>query len=82
MALSAGSVYNNISTLYGDLLKGYDKRIAPRINQYPPVEVTFMFKLLNLIDFETATQKLSILGLFYFFWTDEPMAASGLQSFL
>ena len=71
MALLAGSVYNNISTLYGDLLTGYDKRIAPRINQYPPVEVTFMFKLLNLIDFETATQKLSILGLFYFFWTDE-----------
>ena len=68
-SLLNGTVYRTISNLYDDVLNGYDSRIIPRLNKLPPLQnitVYFQFKLLNIISFETATQKLSVLGIFNF----------------
>ena len=85
-SLLNGTVYSTISNLYTDVLKGYDRRILPRFNKLPPLQnitIYFQFRLLSILSFETATQKLSVLGLFYFYWKDEilnwnPLAYEGI----
>ena len=63
--------YTNVTHLYEDIFRGYDKRIKPRINQSESVTVSFMFEFFSIIEFETASQELSVLGMFYFMWNDE-----------
>ena len=85
-SLLNGTVYRTISNLYDDVLNGYDSRIIPRLNKLPPLQnitISYQFRLLNIISFETATQKLSVLGFFNFTWTDEilnwnPLAYGGI----
>ena len=63
--------YQNVIHLYDDILLGYDKRIRPVRNQSQAVIVNFTFLLSNVIQFDTATQKLSFSGTFFFMWKDE-----------
>ena len=73
-SLLNGTVYRTFSNLYDDVLNGYDSRIIQRLNKLPPLQnitVSLKFGQLNIIPFETATQKLSVLGIFNFTWTDE-----------
>ena len=68
---ATSAMYNNVTKLYDDLLTGYDKRVKPRIIQTDAVTVKFLFKFSGVTEFITASQKLSVLGLFYFQWIDE-----------
>ena len=63
--------YENVTNLYKDLLPSYDKRVRPVRNQSHAVTVTFAFSLSNIIYFDTAYQRLSVMGTFFFFWNDE-----------
>ena len=63
--------YQSVTQLYEDIFLGYDKRVRPVRNQSQVVTVNFAFLLSNVIQFDTATQKLSVLGTFFFVWKDE-----------
>ena len=63
--------YENVTDLYKNILSGYDKRVRPRVKQTDFVTVTFLFRILGITEFDTARQKLSILGFFYLQWRDE-----------
>ena len=64
-------LYKNVANFYKDILTGYDKRIKPRINQSDSVTVKFLFQFTGIIELDTASQKFSVLGMFYFKWKDE-----------
>ena len=70
-ATSSGPTYTEMSKLYAKLLNDYDTKIRPRKNLSEPVTVNGSFSLTGVLDFDTASQKLSILGYFIFIWTDE-----------
>ena len=63
--------YQNVTNLYGNVLMGYDKRVKPRKNQSEFVKVTFLFEMFGITEFDTASQKLSVLGFFFFQWKDD-----------
>ena len=63
--------YQNVTNLYENVLTGYDKRVKPRKNQSEFVKVTFSFEMLGITEFDTASQKFSVLGYFYFQWRDD-----------
>ena len=65
VSLDKGS-YQNKTDLYENILTGYDKRVKPRKDQSESVKVTFLFRILGITEFDTASQKLSILGIFLF----------------
>ena len=76
--------YHNVATLYGNILNGYDKRVKPRKDQSEVVTVTFFFRIFGITEFDTASQKLSMLGFFYFQWRDDmlswkPTAYGGIK---
>ena len=68
---SAGDVYDSMTSLYIHLLKKYDSRVKPRRNLSEPVTITGSFALQGILAFDTASQKLSILGYFIMKWSDE-----------
>ena len=65
--------YKNVIQLYESILLGYDKRVQPRKDQSDIInfKVTFFFQIIGITEFDTASQKLSILGFFDFEWIDE-----------
>ena len=69
--LSTGPAYNSMTNLYTELLKNYDTRVRPRKNLSEPVKITGSFLLSGVLDFDTASQKLTILGYFIMVWSDE-----------
>ena len=66
--------YRNVTRLYENILIGYDKRVKPRMKQADFVTVNFLFRILGITEFDTASQKLSILGFFYFQWRDDMLS--------
>ena len=72
--VSINASYSSVAKLYEDVLSGYDKRVRPRANQSEALNVIFLFEIISITEFDTASQKLSILGLFYFQWNDEILA--------
>ena len=63
--------YTVVTSLYKDLMDGYDKRVRPVRNQSQSLEVNFLFCLYNIVALNTASQKLSILATFFVGWKDE-----------
>ena len=63
--------YTIVTSLYKDLLHGYDKRVRPVRNQSQSLEVSFLFCLYNIVALNTASQKLSVLATFFVGWKDE-----------
>ena len=63
--------YTNVSNLYDGILLGYDRRVRPVRNQSKPVTVLLTFSISNIIHLDTASQRLSFLGTFFFLWNDE-----------
>ena len=63
--------YTVVTSLYKDLLHGYDKRVRPVRNQSQSLEVNFLFCLYNIVALNTASQKLSVLATFFVGWKDE-----------
>ena len=79
-----GASYQNVTRLYENILIGYDRRVKPRKKQTDFVTVNFLFRILGITEFDTASQKLSILGFFYFQWRDdmlswEPKSYGGIK---
>ena len=70
-ATSSGPTYTEMSKLYAKLLEGYDTKIRPRRNLSEAVTVNGSFSLTGVLEFDTASQKLSVLGYFIFIWTDD-----------
>ena len=68
---STVNVYNNIANLNKELLKNYDTRVIPRKNISQPIDVLAIFLLQGVLELDTVSQKLSILGYFTLLWKNE-----------
>ena len=69
--LSTGTGYKSMTSLYTKLLNDYDTRVRPRTNLSESVNVTGLFSLTGILEFDTASQKLTMLGYFIIMWSDE-----------
>ena len=70
-AMSSGHGYNTKTTLYENLLKNYNIRVKPRKNQSHIVNVSARFSLQGVLEFDTVSQRLMLLGFFKLSWKDE-----------
>ena len=68
---STVNVYNSIANLNKELLKNYDTRVIPRKNISQPIDVLAIFLLQGVLELDTVSQKLSILGYFTLVWKNE-----------
>jgi len=59
--------------MYHDLFSGYDTRVRPVTNQSTSVYVNTKFVPMALVEFDSATQKLSMLAYIRIHWVDEQM---------
>ena len=69
--MSTRHVYKTKKILYENLLKNYDIKIKPRINQSHIVNVSGRFALQGVLELDTASQRLVLLGYFVVLWKDE-----------
>ena len=63
--------YDSMKQLQTDLLTGYDTSIRPRRNLSEAVEVNMTFTIHVVLEFDIASQKLTLMGFFLFYWVDE-----------
>ena len=69
--ISTINVYNSIANLNKELLKNHDTRVIPRKNISQPIDVLAIFLLQGVLELDTVSQKLSILGYFTVSWKNE-----------
>ena len=68
---STVNVYNSIANLNKELLKNYDTRVIPRKNISQSIDVLAIFLLQGVLELDTVSQKLSILGYYTLLWKNE-----------
>ena len=62
---------NNSQTLHDDLLRGYNKKLLPRLIQNETVEIRISFTLALIQEFNDLTGEISFLGIFQMQWREE-----------
>ena len=65
------NVYNSIAKLNKELLKNYDTRVIPRKNISQSIDILAIFLLQGVLELDTVSQKLSILGYYTLLWKNE-----------
>ncbi|XP_005093755.1 neuronal acetylcholine receptor subunit alpha-7 [Aplysia californica] len=70
-SLILASNYNDTARLYADILKPFDNRIRPVINQSEPITVYFQMFLLNILNIDELTQQVDLNAWINFSWVDE-----------
>ena len=68
---STVNVYNSIANLNKELLKNYDTRVIPRKNISQSIDILAIFLLQGVLELDTVSQKLSILGYYTLLWKNE-----------
>lgn len=63
--------YNDTTMLMTDVLKNYDRRQRPVLNQSEPVVVYVTFMIIAIQDFDEVSEKFSVVGLFAMVWKDD-----------
>ncbi|XP_005093940.1 acetylcholine receptor subunit alpha-1-B [Aplysia californica] len=63
--------FSDASRLLDDVIKPYDSRIRPILNQSQPLSVTVLAELLNLHSLDEVTQTWTFSSIFRFKWRDQ-----------
>ena len=70
-ALGSGQSFNQSRELLQTVLKNYERRLRPNLNQSQPTVVHVLLNLLNINDFDEIKSKFSVTGYLFSGWKDE-----------